>query len=295
LDTSRLFIVLVNWNLREDTLACIESFLIAGALPENIIVVDNGSIDGSIEAIRDTWEDAITLIAAGDNLGFAAGSNLGIQKALERGADWVFLINNDTLVAPDTIVELSNAVDSDEGYSILAPVIYYHDRPEIIWYLGDHLIPGTLITMQRYRGKKIPADLPALVPVDFVSGCGMLVERQVFEQIGLFDPSFVMYGEEVDFCWRARSAGHRFACATRARIWHKVSRSANKVKHTTHFLRIRNQVYFYRKYSRGLQIPLMFTFSLGKTLVSGINYIVKNQLDLVRPSIRGWLAGWFIP
>lgn len=291
--SSNLYTVIVNWNLRDDTLACVDSLLAASAQPGQIIIVDNGSTDGSIEAIRNRYGPTVYLLEAGENLGFAGGNNLGIRFALEKGADWVFLLNNDTLVATDSLVQLEKAASSNQKYTIYSPIIYYYDKPEIIWHLGDHLIPGTLITFDRYRDKPHLSTFPEFIPVDFVNGCGMMIQRDVFNKIGLFDSSLFMYGEEVDFCWRARLAGFRFACATKSKIWHKVAASANQNPEHTRYLRVRNQIQFYRKYARGLQIPLMFVFSLSRSIGMGFRDYLHMQSHLVNPLMRGWFDGWF--
>jgi GT2 family glycosyltransferase len=289
-----LYIIIVNWNLKEDTLACLSSLIQAGVEPEHIIVVDNASTDGSVEAIREIISTSISIIESTENLGFAEGNNLGIKFAIDVGADWILLLNNDTVVAADFLTELGKAAQNNPEFSIIAPIIYYYDHPQVIWYLGDKLIPRTLITLNSHRGKKDRNNHPLIVPVDFVSGCGMMVRSDVFETIGFFDPSLYMYAEEVDFCWRARQAKFRLACATRAKVWHRVSTSAGKDQKNMRYLRIRNQARFYRRYARGYQIPLMFIFSLSRSIFLGIQDILRRQTNMVIPLARGWLHGWFM-
>lgn len=288
-----LKIVIVNWNLRDDTLACIDSLLQAGATASQVIVVDNGSQDGSIAAFKERFGPDLTLIANSENLGFAPASNQGARCALERDAEWVLFLNNDTLVARDFLAELTTALHQSPSYALLGPLILYHAAPERIWYLGDRLIPGTLITTNPYHRKSLDPALPAVMPVDFLNGCALLVKRAVFETVGFFDPDLVMYGEEVDLCWRARLAGFRLGSATRARVWHKVSLSADRVKPRTRYLRIRNQIRFYRRYARGLQRPLMFAFSLLRGLRLALGDLLRRQAGLIPPLLRGWQDGWW--
>lgn len=288
-----LYIVIVNWNLREDTLACVNSLIEAGAKPDHIVVVDNASTDGSVEALKQTFNSEMTIIESNQNLGFAAGSNLGAKFAIDQGAVWVLFLNNDTVVASDLLVELEATTQNYTNFSIIAPIIYYYDQPEIIWHLGDRLVPGTFITINRFRGKKDPGNLPNVVPVDFVTGCGMMVRKDVFDRIGFFDSSFFMYAEEIDYCWRARLAGFRLACATQAKIWHRISTSASKDQKNSRFLRIRNQIYFYRRYASAHQVPLMFIFTLMRFFRLAFNDIIKRQTYLVGPLAHGWFDGWF--
>ena len=284
--------VIVNWNLKDDTLTCVNSLFAAGAKAGQVIVVDNGSSDGSVTALQERFGSSLQLIQSSQNLGFAGGNNLGIQHALDLGANWILLLNNDTYVAPTFLAEMENAVERNEGLSIIGPVILYHDFPERIWYFGDRLIPGLLATNSLYRGHIYHGQFPSLVPVDFVNGCGMLVKSDVFKRIGFFDTAYFMYGEEVDLCWRARTAGFRLAVATQAKMWHKVSASSNRDQPASRYLRIRNQIRFYRTYSRGLQLPVMLAFTWLRALYIALGDLTQGRVSLINPLIRGWIHGW---
>ncbi|HZD55886.1 MAG TPA: glycosyltransferase family 2 protein [Anaerolineales bacterium] len=290
-----LYCVIVNWNLKEDTLACIQSLLDSGALANQMIVVDNGSTDGSVDSLRQRFSTDIQIIQNRQNLGYARGSNLGIQQALEKGAEWVLLINNDTLVSTSFLRELENVVENYGKFDIIGPLILHYDQPERIWFLGDRLIPGTLMTHSLYRGKAEQASYSQIFPVDFLTGCAMLVNRKVFEKVGFLDTELFMYGEDVDFCWRARSAGFRLAAAPRAKMWHKVSISANREKSTFRYLRIRNQNRFYRLNSHGIQVPLMLALSLYQLIWKASSDIIHFQPKMVAPLVRGWVDGWLNP
>ena len=288
-----LSIIVVNWNLKDDTIECIESLLKAGVSLGQIIIVDNGSTDGSITALRNHYQ-TLFIIDAKENLGYAAGANLGIEYALSQDYNkWFLLLNNDTIVAVDFITEMQNATLACKEYSILAPIILYHSNPSTIWFLADRLIGKTLLTLQSYKNRNIAQTLPQIIPTDFTNGCAMMVKRSVFEKIGLFDSKLFMYGEEVDFCWRARLAGFRFACFTPAHIWHKISQSAGQTKPLSRFLRIRNQIIFYRRYSQNAQILILFIFTLLKTIRICLTDLFAWKLDLILPSVRGWMSGWF--
>jgi GT2 family glycosyltransferase len=287
-----LYSVVVNWNLKEDTVACVESLFAAGALSGQVIVVDNGSSDDSVTGLQKHFGSSLHIIQSERNLGFAGGNNLGIQYALNQGADWILILNNDTYLAPTFLVEMMGAVKQNEKFSIIGPVILYHDIPDRIWYFGDRLIPGLLATISLYRGQTYHERFPSLVPVDFVSGCCMLIKSDVFKRIGLFDTTYFMYGEDVDFCWRARTNGFHLAVATRAKMWHKVSVSANRDQLTSRYLRIRNQIHFYRTYSKNLTLFAMFTFTWLRMLGIALGDLFYWRPSLVPPLIRGWLHGW---
>jgi GT2 family glycosyltransferase len=143
------------------------------------------------------------------------------------------------------------------------------------------------------KGEIEPANLPALLDVDFISGCAMLIHRDVYREIGLFDPHFFAYWEEVDFCSRARRKGFRLAVATRAKMWHKVSKTANRESEKMRYLYMRNMIFYTRKNARGGEWILMapylcfrFTKDLVKDLVQG-----RWRFRIYR---LAWKDGWGI-
>ena len=290
-----LFSVIVNWNLKDDTLACVNSLFVAGAAAGQVIVVDNGSSDSSVAALQESFGSSVQYIQSSQNLGFGGGNNLGIQRALDQGAKWILLLNNDTYLSPTFLIEMENAIERDEGLGIIGPVILFHDFPDRIYYFGDRLIPGLLATYKLHRREIYHDQFPPLVRVDFVNGCGMLVKSDVFTRIGFFDTRYFMYGEEVDLCWRARKTGFRLAVATQAKMWHKVSTSSNRDKPTSQYLRIRNQIRFYRTYSRGLQLPAMLAFTCVRALFIVLGDLTHGRISLIMPLFRGWIHGWINP
>jgi len=285
-------IIIVNFNLKVDTALCVESFLKSGASFNQIIVVDNGSSDDSVPFLRDRFGNELVILEVEGVYGYAHGLNLGSQLALSRGATWLLLMSNDTVVAPDFLHEFEEAAHQTSNVLMFSPLILYYDLPDTIWFLGNYLIAGTLITRDPFHNqKKLPA-YPRSLPTDFINGCSMLIHKDVFERIGFFDSAFFMYFEEVDYCWRARKAGIKFNAAPRAQMWHKVSVTMNQDRPGTRFLRIRNQIWVYRRYSLIWQLPIMFLFSLLRGLGLGIQDIFQMQFSLISPLIRGFWEGW---
>jgi GT2 family glycosyltransferase len=289
---SDLVIVVVNYNLKKDTIECLESLIKAGASLEKILLVDNASTDGSVEALISRFGAELVIIRADDNRGYPHALNLGIPQAMTMGANWILLMNNDTIVAPDFLAELENSILANSSYSLIGPLILYFSHPEIIWYLGYRILPGTLIGIRSYRGRRVTNRLPQLVPIDLMHGCAMMVKRDVFEKIGLFDDTQLIYGDDADFSWRARMAGFKCAAATRAKIWHKVSLTMGRQKPLTRYLRIRNTIGFYRKFAHGITLLIMQTFTLIRCFFLMIGDINRGQFDLIKPLWLGWLDGW---
>ncbi len=287
-----LKVVTVNFNLKHDTVTCIQSLLKSGAVLDQLVVVDNASIDDPKEILRENFGENLAVLTSSENHGYAHGLNLGIKYSLaQQNIEWILLINNDTTFSENFLQEMKEAAFAGQ-YKLFGPAIFYMNDPQKILGFGDRLIPGTFITRRLYRNQKLPENLREKVQVDFLNGCAMLVHRLVFDRIGLFDESYFMYAEEVDFCWRARTAGFRMAVVPTAKMWHKVSASS-PVREPALFMQIRSQVIFYRRYSRGLKKILMFLFSFFRSGFVSVRFLFMGKINFVITVFRGWKTGWF--
>lgn len=227
--------VVLNWNGREDTLKCLES-LRQVELLNSVIAVDNGSVDGSVAAIRERFPE-VTLIEAGGNRGYAGGNNLGIVRAMEEGADWVVLVNNDATVAPDLIDGFEQATRARPDAGILAGKVYFQDRPSTIWFAGQR-VSLLLGYSGKARGYEQPdgPEFQQVVDVGRAVGALMAISRPVLETVGAFPEDLFAYVEDVELALRARSAGYAVVFAPDAHAWHAVSASTGGESHSTHTL-----------------------------------------------------------
>lgn len=225
----KLFVVILNWNGKKDTLACLKS--LEGSSCE-IVVVDNGSTDDSVTAILSAYPE-ITFISTGANLGFAGGNNVGIEYALKQGADLVLLLNNDTVVDPQFIAALKEAAKSSE-YGILGAYPLRYSEPTKLDHLGG--IWNSQTATFNLVGLSAPQGFRTDQNLDYVCGCSILVRREVFEKIGLLEPTFFLFWEEADFCMRAKKAGFKLGICYDAKLLHKVSASfVGGTPHKTYF------------------------------------------------------------
>lgn len=221
---SRVTTIVVNWKLKEETLHCLRT-LESLDLPGRVIVVDNGSDDGSVEYIARHFPQ-VELIALPSNVGFGAACNCAITRALENTAcEYVFLLNNDAGVYSDVLSTLVGVAQAHPEAGILGPKVYYQDEPDKIWYAGARRRWGVLAAADTGRDQVDRGQFDTLREVDYVFGAAMLIRRSVFERIGLFDERFFLYLEDMDFCLRARKAGFSLLFVPQAHVWHKGSAS----------------------------------------------------------------------
>lgn len=219
----KVAVVVLNWNGWRDTPACLES---VGALTYPRVatyLVDNGSSDGSAERCEAEFA-RVEVVRNKENLGFAGGNNVGIRRALSDGADYVLLLNNDTVVEPEMLSHLVAAGEQSARIGMVGPKIYYHSDRRRIWFAGGRITPPGRIGHYGWdqidRGQY---DTPR--EVDFITGCALLIKRMVFERVGLLAPEFFLLFEETDFCVRARRQEYICWYDPRATLYHKVSAS----------------------------------------------------------------------
>lgn len=288
--TEQMRIVMVNWNLRDYTLSCIDSVVAAGARPDQVIVVDNGSTDGSIEAIRDRFP-GLTQICNERNVGFTGGMNIGIQAALDDGTELILLLNNDTVLAADMLDVLIEANNALGNPGILGPAIYYYDDPQRVWRLAEVRHSWLPMPLQVRRN---PKTLDTAVPfqVDYVTGCAMLISRSVFERIGLFDTRYFIYYDDADLCRRALDGGFSVWCVPRARMWHKVSLTTKRDQPYFRYLRARNQVRFYREHPHGPSPLLREAYIAFRVIKTFLSDVLHGDWSLIRPLWKGTADGY---
>ena len=223
-----LYAIVLNWNNYIDTRECIESLRRCSYPPVQIVLLDNASQNGSFEQLQKVYDkvDSVHIIRNRANYGFARGVNVGIQYALNRGAEFVFLVNNDAIVDRDCIQTLIASFEENDKAGIAGPRIFYHADPERIWQGGGHLSLLKTDVVNHEKNKLLTHCSEKTREVTFLTGCVMLVRREVFEKIGLFDDNYFFYGEDVDFCLRTRRAGFKLIYVPGAKAWHKIENIA---------------------------------------------------------------------
>lgn len=215
-------VIIVNWNGREVTLDCLSSLRQATYPALRIMVVDNASTDGSVAAIRDRFPEVEVLVMT-KNLRFAGGNNAGMRVALGAGAEYVLLLNNDTVVDPGFIEPLVAHMQADPRTGMVAPKIFYHATPDQIWFAGGaiSLWTGTMRHVGIRETDRGQYDTPR--DIDYATGCCLMVRSPVVREVGMLDESFFIYGEDADWSMRVRNAGYRIVYEPASRVWHRIS------------------------------------------------------------------------
>jgi GT2 family glycosyltransferase len=215
-------VVIVNWNGRQLLGACLEAVFAQTARPELVLVVDNGSTDGSIEYLRDQWP-AVRVVALGRNAGVAAGNNAGINAALESGARFILLLNNDAAMRPQVLAGLRRALD-DAGQTAwaAAPKILYRSEPDRIWSAGGTFEWWRGLSRDRGTGEPDRGQYDVASDIDYSNTCCLLVRSETFSHVGLMDEAYFMYFDDSDFSARIRRGGGRIRYVPSAQVMHDV-------------------------------------------------------------------------
>ena len=206
--------IVLNWNGWRDTIACLESLQRIDYPNLSILVVDNGSTDNSVEMIRKSFQ-VIEILETHANLGFAAGNNVGIRLALSRQADFVWLLNNDTVVEPGTLKALVVCAESDSNIGAVGSVLRYWHAPENIQAWG-----GGIINL--WTGQSNHVEGPeGLESLTYLTAASVLLRSSVLRKVGILDEGYFMYWEDADMSYRIRAAGYRLTVAPDASLLHK--------------------------------------------------------------------------
>lgn len=238
-------VIVLNWNRKDDTLRCLESIEQSRYPAFDTIVVDNASVDDSVPAIRTAFPE-MRIIQNCENLGYAGGNNVGITAALNEGYDYVLVINNDTIVAPDALKRLVRVAEREPEAGIVAPAICYLDDPERVWSAGGTINWHEGIVRMSYIDT-LAANLPAAAyPTDHVTGCCLLLRAGALRRAGLIDRRFFLYFEETEWCVRIARSGYTILVEPAARIWHDISPAEQTGSPAIAYYMTRNQLLFFK-------------------------------------------------
>jgi len=282
----KVFIIILNWNGWPDTMECLDSLNMLNYDNFEVILIDNASkqkirvVDARFPKLK------ITQIFNDLNSGFAGGNNVGIKIALEKGADYILLLNNDTIVEPDFLNNLVEAAVIDKKYGILGPVIYdYADHNKIQFAGGKinwSINKGTHLTV-------IPALTRNLIETDYITGCCLLIKKEVIEKIGLMDEDYFLYYEDTDWNMRVRNAGWFCGVVPEAKIYHKASQSSREFSYPYIYYHSRNGLIFASRFGSKI---LTYLISFWIFLKQLLKLIIGYRCEWARPVMKGVMDFW---
>ena len=261
----KVFIIIVNYNNVSDSIACLKSLSILNedSYALETIFVDNGSKPQVVKKIQDTFSK-LNIIRSSKNLGFAGGNNLGIKQALKNKADYIFLINNDTIVKdPQLINQLI-----DKSVDITSPVVKYKQNEKTYYDYGGRV---DWLFARNTHIKSTQLQPPKVEP-DYLSGVSLFVRSEVFQKVGLLDDNYFLYYEDADFCLRAKKQGFNLQSCHTTTIYHQLSSSANKLGSKKLKILAQSQWRFARKHLSKVSLPFAYLYHLYLRLKSHLNF-----------------------
>lgn len=305
----KVAIVILNWNGRDDTLECLESIRSLTIINFQllVVVVDNGSTDGSVPALAGFRFPAgfqYRLVETGENLGFAAGNNVGAKCALEDGADFVLVLNNDTVVNHDLVVQLIEAANIHKEAGVFSPKIYfapgfeYHkDRYKkaelgrVIWYAGGKFDWRNVLGSNRGVDEVDRGQYNRVIKTDFATGACMFIRCEVLQAAGFFDGRYFLYLEDVEFSYRAKRHNWQVLYIPKAYLWHKVSQASQIGGQLHDYYITRNRLLFGTRYA-----PFRAKIALAREAVGFLLFGREWQRQAVADFFVGRLGrGSFVP
>lgn len=283
----KVFIIILNWNQWQLTEDCLISLRDIHYDNFQIIVIDNGSSPEQKDLMRNSsLRPFFILLENASNLGFAAGNNVGIRYALNQGADYALLLNNDTLTSDKDLLKKMVAVAEDNSnVGIVGPKIYYYQedqKPAKIWFAG-----GKINWLKTKAWHLKNNEQGQARETDFVTGCCLLIKKEVINKIGLMPEEYFLYFEDADWSLRARRAGYKCLYLSTVWLWHKVSSSAVEFSDSYIYYHSRNGLLLGWRRGNWLTRPLVFLLSIFILFKQFLKLGFGHKKEWANPMIRG--------
>lgn len=292
----KLAIVLVNWNsfdLTRDTLASLQR---THYKAYDCIVVDNGSVDNSAEQLAAAFPEII-LLKAGTNKGFTGGNNIGMQYALDKGYEYIMMLNNDVEVDPDFLYPLIQKLEENKNIGAVQPLIYFHHNKNLIWNAGStfNSVFGICATPNYNQQDASHAQTKIQKQIDWITGCAFMIRASVLQQVGLLKEGFFIYYEDVDLSFRIKAAGHALAYVPASVLYH-IAGMSHKTKEKgkegfvspkVHFLNARNRIWFLKTHTSLWAIPTVTLFHTFYFFSIGFYFIFRARWQKWKAWNRG--------
>lgn len=278
----------LTWNQKADVLECLRSLVRLDYPNYEIVVVDNGSTDGTLEAVQKEFPK-VSIVRNQENLGCAEGVNGEIRFALEAGADYLFIIANDATVEPPTLSELVRAAEQDPRIGLTHPKVYYQDSPQRIWFAGGAKMDwwrGRFYGFVQNQEEDGNCDRPQ--EADFFPGGFTLARIEAVKKAGFLDPDYFIFLDDADWSHRIHQAGYSGRYVPKARAWHKPSSSVGMESETFYYYRTRNRLYFVKRHAPPFVFPFFFVYFLFELVFeSAVRLYRSGQRKQMRAVLQG--------
>lgn len=278
-----VYILIINYNGYKDTIECVKSLEDINYNNFKIVIIDNNSTNNSEAILREHIKNH-TIMQTNKNLGFAGGNNYGIKYALKNNAEYVLLLNNDTVVNKDFLAEMIKCFKYDNSVGIAGCKIMYYGAKDRIWFAGGK------IDWYKFQGihekfKLVDNNLDEKVKdIDFMTGCSMLIKKDVFNKVGLLPEDYFMYFEDVDFCVKVKKMGFKILYNPKAIIYHKSSISSGGEDSPLLFKYFtRNRLIFMNKYKYEVNA---YKFFISKSYFYITRYIKIIKFLIYKDKLR---------
>lgn len=281
--TPKVNIVILNWNRKNVLLECLKAVKDLDYPVDEIIVVDNASTDGSVEAVKENFPD-VTIIENDKNYGAIGGKNIGLRKALESSVDFIYMVDNDIIGAKDSLTKLVEVAESDPQVGMVGAMMYDLSKPDIILSAGGTIDYTENVSRGRGDAQKDVGQFNKVESVDYLWGGALLARKSVLEKVGLFDPGYVGYWfEDTDLSVRVRKAGYKILFCPSAKVWHKPHATVEQFSFRKKYLASRNAIRFMKKHAplHGWIKYLFFAFG-------GLPYALIRDVLKGRGSQGAW-------
>ena len=264
---TKVFLVILNWNGYKDTIECLES--VSKVEPENyelhVVVIDNASIDNSVDKIMNfkTHKLEFNILTNKKNIGFAGGNNVGIKYSLEKGADYIMVLNNDTVIDKDLISGLLRTFREDIKIGVVSPKIYFapgfefhkkrygkNDFGKVIWYAGGDINWRNVYGNNHGVDEVDKGQYDKTLSTDFATGACAFLNAKAIKDIGLLDERYYLYLEDADISQRMMKAGWKVLYSPNGFLWHKVAQSSAIGSELNDYYITRNRMLFGLKYAQ---------------------------------------------
>ena len=260
--TKKVSVVILNWNRKEMLLDCLRSIRELEYPIYEIIVVDNASTDGSVQAVREKYPDVV-LIENDKNYGAIGGKNIGLRKALQSDVEYIYMQDNDIVAAKDALTKLVEVAEADPNVGMVGAMMYDYSEPDTILSAGGTIDWTQNVSRGRGDNQKDVGQFNKIEPVDYLWGGALLVRKSVLEEVGLFDEDYIGYWfEDSDLSVRVAKAGFKVLFNPFAKVWHKPHATAEQLSYRKKYLAARNAIRFMKKHASPLQWAKYLFYSI---------------------------------